>query len=55
MQAYAAYLSAASSLIGLVFFVGIIWWAFSSHRKAANEVSANLPFALPDEFKKDQS
>jgi cytochrome c oxidase cbb3-type subunit 4 len=55
MQAFTAYLSAISSTFGLFVFLGIIWWAWSKQRKAANEESANLPFALPDEFQKDQS
>ncbi len=55
MEKYTAYLSVASTLLGLVFFVGIVFWAFSSKRKAANEASASLPFELPDEFQKDQS
>ena len=25
-------------------FIGIIWWAFSAHRKKANEEAAHLPF-----------
>lgn len=53
MENYAAYLSAASTLIGLVFFIGIVYWAYSAHRKAANDAAASLPFELPDEFKKD--
>ncbi|BEI36936.1 cbb3-type cytochrome oxidase subunit 3 [Polynucleobacter sp. HIN7] len=55
MQAFTAYLSAISSTFGLFVFLGIVWWAWSTHREAANEESANLPFALPDEFQKDQS
>lgn len=53
MDNFAAYLSAASTLIGLIFFIGIVYWAYSSKRKAANDASASLPFELPDEFKKD--
>ena len=55
MQAITAYLSAISSTFGLFVFLGIVLWAWSSHRKAANQESANLPFVLPDEFYKDQS
>ena len=55
MDEYAAYLSAASTLLGLVFFIGIVWWAYSSHRKAANDHAASMPFELPEEFEKDKS
>ncbi|MBU3559649.1 cbb3-type cytochrome c oxidase subunit 3 [Polynucleobacter sp. Nonnen-W13] len=55
MEQIAAYLSAFSTLIGLAFFVGIVWWAWSPGRKSANEESAELPFDLPDEFSKDKS
>lgn len=55
MQTLTAYLSALSSTFGLFVFLGIVWWAWSSKRKPANEESANLPFALPDEFQKDLS
>jgi cytochrome c oxidase cbb3-type subunit 4 len=55
MENITAYLSATSTILGLVFFVGIVWWAWSSKRQAANEESANLPFDLPDEYTKDKS
>jgi cytochrome c oxidase cbb3-type subunit 4 len=47
------YLSATSTVLGLVFFVGIVWWAWSANRRSANDESARLPFDLPDEYKKD--
>lgn len=25
-------------------FLGIVWWAYSAHRKKANEDAAHLPF-----------
>jgi len=53
MENIVPYLSAASTILGLVFFVGIVWWAWSSKRQSANDESANLPFDLPDEYKKD--
>ena len=55
IQTLAPYLSALSTILGLVFFLGIVWWAWSAKQKAANEESARLPFELPDEFIKDQS
>ena len=51
MEQIAAYLSATSTVVGLLLFLGIVWWAWSGHRKGANEESAKLPFELPDEFK----
>jgi cytochrome c oxidase cbb3-type subunit 4 len=53
MENIVPYLSAASTVLGLVFFLGIIWWAWSKDRKAANDESAQLPFSLPDEYKKE--
>jgi cytochrome c oxidase cbb3-type subunit 4 len=55
MENIVPYLSATSTILGLVFFLGIIWWAWSSKRKVANDESANLPFDLPDEFTKEKS
>jgi cytochrome c oxidase cbb3-type subunit 4 len=53
MENIVPYLSATSTILGLVFFVGIVWWAWSAKRRTANDESAQLPFDLPDEFKKD--
>jgi cytochrome c oxidase cbb3-type subunit IV len=55
MEQLTPYLSAFSSVIGIVFFIGIVLWAWSPKRKKANEESAELPFDLPDEFTKDKS
>jgi cytochrome c oxidase cbb3-type subunit 4 len=55
MQNIAPYLSAISTVLGLVFFLGIVWWAWSAKRQPANKESAELPFDLPDEFSKDKS
>jgi len=35
MENIVPYLSATSTILGLVFFVGIVWWAWSAKRKAA--------------------
>ncbi|MDP4546576.1 MAG: cbb3-type cytochrome c oxidase subunit 3 [Marinobacter sp.] len=32
------------SLLVMAAFFGIIWWAYSAHRKKANEEAAHLPF-----------
>lgn len=32
------------TLVIMAMFLGIIWWAYSSHRKKANEEAAHLPF-----------
>lgn len=50
MLSIKSYLSAASTLIGMLVFLGIVWWAWSKQRQSANNESANLPFALKDEF-----
>ncbi len=44
-----AYLNAIATVLAMLTFFGIIWWAFSKGRKKANEESANLPFVVPDE------
>ncbi|QET01310.1 MULTISPECIES: cbb3-type cytochrome oxidase subunit 3 [Cupriavidus] len=44
-----AMLTAIATVISMVVFLGICWWAWSAHRQAANLESALLPFALPDE------
>lgn len=37
------------TLIALLTFLGIVFWAFSKGRTKANQEAAMLPFALPDE------
>ncbi|MDN4015781.1 cbb3-type cytochrome oxidase subunit 3 [Zwartia panacis] len=49
-----AYLNAFSTVLAMLTFFGIIWWAFSKGRKQANEEAAMLPFVLPDEGAKQQ-
>ncbi|KAA6129577.1 cbb3-type cytochrome oxidase subunit 3 [Cupriavidus cauae] len=44
-----ATLTAFSTLIFLVVFIGIVCWAWSGGRRHANREAAWLPFALPDE------
>jgi cytochrome c oxidase cbb3-type subunit 4 len=44
MENIVPYLSATSTVLGL---------AWSANRRAANDESAQLPFDLPDEYKKD--
>jgi cytochrome c oxidase cbb3-type subunit 4 len=36
------------TLILLLSFVGIVWWAYGKHRKAPFDEAANLPFADDD-------
>ncbi|EMP55703.1 CcoQ/FixQ family Cbb3-type cytochrome c oxidase assembly chaperone [Marinobacter koreensis] len=33
------------TLLIMAVFIGIIWWAYSSHRKKANDEAAQLPFS----------
>lgn len=44
-----ATLTAFSTLIFLIVFIGIVCWAWSGGRRHANREAAWLPFALPDE------
>lgn len=46
-----AYLNALATVLAMLTFFGIVWWAFSKGRQDANRESAMLPFALPDEGK----
>lgn len=32
------------SLVIMAMFLGIIWWAYSAHRKKPNDEAAHLPF-----------
>lgn len=42
-------LASVFTVISFVLFIGIVLWAYSSHRKKAFEAAANAPFALPDD------
>lgn len=37
------------TILGIVVFFGIVWWAFSKHRRKDNDEAALLPFSLEDE------
>lgn len=50
-----ATLTALSTLIFLVVFIGIVCWAWSGGRRHANREAAWLPFALPDEAGSDNT
>jgi cytochrome c oxidase cbb3-type subunit 4 len=41
--------TAIATIVSMLTFIGICWWAWSGGRAAANQESAMLPFALPDE------
>lgn len=32
------------TLLVMAVFIGIVWWAYSAHRKKANDEAAHLPF-----------
>ena len=36
------------SLVIMAMFLGIIWWAYSAHRKKPNDEAAHLPFEDDD-------
>lgn len=38
-----------ATLIALLTFIGIVWWAYSRGRAKANRDASLLPFAQPDE------
>ncbi len=37
------------SLVIMAMFLGIIWWAYSAHRKKANDEASRLPFSDDDD------
>ncbi len=37
------------TVVAMLTFLGIIWWAFSRGRSDANREASLLPFAVPDE------
>lgn len=41
--------TSVATVLSMLTFLAICWWAWSAGRKAANEESALLPFSLPDE------
>lgn len=43
-------LSGIVTIVSMIVFAGICWWAWSAARQPANRESAMLPFALPDEI-----
>ncbi|WP_273204031.1 cbb3-type cytochrome oxidase subunit 3 [Marinobacter subterrani] len=36
------------TLLVMAVFFGIVWWAYSAHRKKANDEAAHLPFEDDD-------
>lgn len=37
-----------ATILAMVAFLGVCWWAFSSHKKKDFDEAANLPFADED-------
>ncbi len=42
-------LNGIATLVALLTFIGIVWWAYSRGRSKANRDASMLPFAQPDE------
>lgn len=38
------------TILAIVTFFGIVWWAWSSKRQEDNQKASMLPFDLPDEY-----
>lgn len=32
------------TLLVFIAFIGVVWWAYSAHRRKPNDEAANLPF-----------
>lgn len=41
-------LRSAATVISFITFVGIVWWAYSGHRKQAYDEAANIPLDHDD-------
>jgi cbb3-type cytochrome oxidase subunit 3 len=48
METYST-LASAFTVLSLVVFIAIVFWAYSARRKLSFDAAANEPFALPDE------
>ncbi|MDS1141914.1 CcoQ/FixQ family Cbb3-type cytochrome c oxidase assembly chaperone [Pusillimonas sp. SM2304] len=44
-----AVLNGVATLLAILTFLGIVWWAFSRGRAQANHDASMLPFSVPDE------
>lgn len=43
-------LNGIATILVIVVFFGIVWWAFSKSRRKDNDEAAQLPFSLEDEI-----
>ena len=44
-----AIVNGIATIVALLTFLGIVWWAFSRGREKANHDASLLPFSVPDE------
>jgi len=42
-------LNGIMTVLGMLTFFGIVWWAYSAGRVKDNQEAAMLPFSLPDD------
>ena len=42
-------LSSIATVVTMIAFLGIVWWAYGLRRKRDFDAAANAPFALPEE------
>ncbi|MGB6102672.1 MAG: CcoQ/FixQ family Cbb3-type cytochrome c oxidase assembly chaperone [Pusillimonas sp.] len=49
-----AVINALATILVILTFLGIVWWAFSSGRAQANHEASMLPFSVPDESALDK-
>ena len=54
MSAILPTLTGVFTVVCMVLFAGIVWWAWSPKRASLNEEAARLPFELPDESRSQQ-
>lgn len=38
------------TIVAIITFFGIVWWAWSARRAEDNQKASMLPFDLPDEY-----
>jgi cytochrome c oxidase cbb3-type subunit 4 len=45
-----ALIGAVTTVLSVLAFAGVVWWAYGGRRRARFEHAAQAPFALPDEL-----
>lgn len=49
-----AIFNAIMTVLAMLTFFGIVWWAWSAHRAEDNRKASMLPFNLPEEYQNNK-